>query len=369
MPLRHLRVPRNHLDRASCANQHGPKRNAISSHPNFRAKRTTSENKGCTTQRNKGCIHATQSEFDENWYLRPMPKSTMPPVFRKGPLNLNEDGTKINYKKSHAGQWKIYWHNKQADAEEIVRLLISGTIRSLHFRDIPLHQVVTYVNPVCVEKLNDDNSLKFRTRLIIGGDRIIYLYDKSAVTADLESFKIILNSMISENANWSTIDLTDFYLETPLPHPEYIRIPTDMIPVRVRKFYALDKYASSKAILFSVHRTHYGLPQAGALSQQQLFKHLTQNGYFQCPNTPSFFRNQDGSIRFSLVVDDFAILWTSKKSMDHFIATLCKLYSVKIYWEGTKYIGMDIDIDRNNCHVTISMSGYIDKLFQTNDTT
>ena len=97
-----------------------------------------------------------------------------------------------------------------------------------------------------------------------------------------------------------------------------------------------------------------------ALSQQRLFNHLTQNGYFQCPNTPSFFRNQDGSIRFSLVVDDFAILWTSKKSMDHFIATLRQLYSVKINWEGTKYIGMDIDIDRNNRHVTISMPGYID---------
>jgi hypothetical protein len=82
-----------------------------------------------------------------------MPKSTLPPVFRKGPLNLNEDGTKINYKKSHTGQWKIYW--EQADAEEIVRLLISGTIRPLHFRDIPLHQVVAYVNPVCVEKLNE----------------------------------------------------------------------------------------------------------------------------------------------------------------------------------------------------------------------
>ena len=46
-----------------------------------------------------------------------MPTSSLPPVFRKEPLNLNSDGTKINYKKSHAGPWKIYW--EQADAEEI----------------------------------------------------------------------------------------------------------------------------------------------------------------------------------------------------------------------------------------------------------
>jgi hypothetical protein len=66
-----------------------------------------------------------------------------------------------------------YW--EQADAEEIIKLLISNTIRPLHFREIPLNQ------------LNDDSSLKFTTRLTIGGDRIIYPYDKSAVTADWES--------------------------------------------------------------------------------------------------------------------------------------------------------------------------------------
>ncbi len=86
-----------------------------------------------------------------------MPKSTLPPAFPTGPLNLNTDGTKINYKKSHTGPWN------QADAEEIVRLLTSETIRPLHFFEIPTNKVVTYVNPVCVEKLNDDGSLKFRT--------------------------------------------------------------------------------------------------------------------------------------------------------------------------------------------------------------
>ena len=84
-----------------------------------------------------------------------MPTSTLPPAFRRGPLNLNEDGTKINYKKSHAGQYKVYW--EQAGAEEIVRLLISSTIRPLHFREILLDQVVTYVHPVCVER-------RYRTR-------------------------------------------------------------------------------------------------------------------------------------------------------------------------------------------------------------
>jgi hypothetical protein len=108
-----------------------------------------------------------------------------------------------------------------------------------------MDQIVTYVNPACVKKLNDDGSLKFRTRLMIGGDRIIYPHDKLAVTADLESFKIFINCMISEYVNWATIDLTDFYLGTPLLHPEYTRIPILMIPDRVQKFYKLTKFISS----------------------------------------------------------------------------------------------------------------------------
>jgi hypothetical protein len=71
---------------------------------------------------------------------------------------------------------------------------------------------------------------------------------------------------------------------------------------------------------------------------------------------------------FSLVVDDFAVLWTNKRSTDHFITTLRQLlvYSIKINWEGTKYIGMDININRKKRNVvTISMPGYIDKLLQS----
>jgi hypothetical protein len=158
----------------------------------------------------------------------PRPAHELPLVFPTRPLNLNLDGSTINYKKSHSGPHAEYWD--RADGEEIERLFVTGTIKPILFHDIPPDRVVTYVNPVCVEKTNDDGSLNFRTRLTIGGDRIQYPYDTSAVTAEMEAIKILLNCMISENARWSTIDLTDFYLGTDLPHPEYIRIPRNLIP-------------------------------------------------------------------------------------------------------------------------------------------
>ena len=109
---------------------------------------------------------------------QPMPASDLPPVFPTGPLNLNPDGSEINYRKSHAGPNAKHW--AQADGEEIARLVTTGTIKPCLFRDIPSDKIVTYVNPICVEKTNDDGSIKFRTRLTIGGDRIAYPYDTSA---------------------------------------------------------------------------------------------------------------------------------------------------------------------------------------------
>jgi hypothetical protein len=180
----------------------------------------------------------------------------------------------------------------------------------------------------------------------------------------MNAIKILLNCMISENANWSTIDLTDFYLGTDLPHSEYIRIPRLLIPTSIIEFYALEPFFSGNALYCSVHKTHFGLPQAGALSQQRLFKHLKSHGYVQIPSSPSVFRNTAGTIRFSLVVDDFAIVWTDQASIDHFIATLRKLYQVKVNWRGTKYLGMDIAMNHPSKYVALTMGGYIDRLLK-----
>jgi hypothetical protein len=185
-----------------------------------------------------------------------------------------------------------------------------------------------------------------------------------AVTAEMEALKLLLNCMISENSNWTTIDLTDFYLGTDLPHEEYIRILLRLIPESMIEFYDLQPFITNSALFCSVYKTHYGLPQAGALSQQRLFQRLKKHGYFQLPSTPSVFRNQSGTIRFTLVVDNFGVVWKIKEDLDHFIQTLTKLYQVKVNMECTMYLGMATRINRQKRHVTLTMPGYIEKLLK-----
>jgi hypothetical protein len=168
-----------------------------------------------------------------------------------------------------------------------------------------------------------------------------------AVTANLESIKILLNAMISDDINLATIDLEDIYLGTPLPRREYIRIPIRFIPKKVREFCKLSQYIHKGALYCAVLKTHYGFPQAGVLSQERLFAHLAQHGYKQLTHSQSLFRNATGTIRIS-----------------HFIRTLRLLYTVKIDWQGSKYLGMTIDVDRHKRSVTLSMPKYIEKLLR-----
>ncbi len=44
-------------------------------------------------------VPACDSEFDENWHFRPMPKSTLPPVFRKRPLDFSKFERRWNQNK------------------------------------------------------------------------------------------------------------------------------------------------------------------------------------------------------------------------------------------------------------------------------
>jgi hypothetical protein len=307
-------------------------------------------------------LRAMMTHNHSDAFTQAMPKPYMPPIYPTGPLNLNPDGTAISYRKAHLGPNAAQW--AQADAEEFERLFKSGTLRPIFRRDMPDDKEATYINPVCSEKLKDDGALKLRTRATIGGDKVDYPYSTAAYTADLESIKILINAMISDNAAFSTVDLEDFYLGTPLPHPEYIRIPISFIPKKVMAFYNLKMFVHKGAIFCAVLKTHYGLPQAGALSQARLFQHLESNGYHQLQHAPALFRNRDGSIRFALVVDDFAVVWSSSKAMNHFLGTLRKLYTVKVDYQGLKYSGLTIHINRKQRHVTMSMPGYITKLLK-----
>jgi hypothetical protein len=115
-----------------------------------------------------------------------------------------------------------------------------------------------------------------RTQLTVGGNLIHVLGIVSTPTVDRVAVKLHLNSVIStKGARYCTIDLKDFYLNTPMVCPEYMRMKLKDIPPKFVKIYNLKKFAAPDGtICVKIQKGMYGLPQAGILAQNLLKEQL-----------------------------------------------------------------------------------------------
>jgi hypothetical protein len=110
----------------------------------------------------------------------------------------------------------------------------TNTIQFISKKDIPQdrRKDVTYGSFVC--SVQPENKEKNRTRFTVGGDRINYPGAVATPTADTIVAKLLFNSVIStKGARFMTIDISDFYLMTPLKRPKFICISINNIPEEI----------------------------------------------------------------------------------------------------------------------------------------
>ena len=96
----------------------------------------------------------------------------------------------------------------------------------ISYSEVPKNQKVTYANFVYdYRPLKSDN---FRIMMTVGGDKLEYFENTSPPAASLIETKLLINSLISDhktkNAKFCSMDLKDFFLNTPMDKAEYIRI-------------------------------------------------------------------------------------------------------------------------------------------------
>jgi hypothetical protein len=205
-----------------------------------------------------------------------------------------------------------------------------------------------------------------RTRLTVGGDKVHYPGDVGTPTADLTLVKMHVNSVISTpGARYMTLDVKNFYLNTPMVRYEYVRIKIDDIPKEIILEYALrDKVTSDGHMYIEIRKGMYRLPQAGILAQQLLEQQLGTHGYSQSKVVPGLWLHKSRPITFTLVVDDFGVKYVAKEHVTHLIRILKEYYEILEDWSGNKYIGITFDWDYVNRRVHLSMPGYIERALQ-----
>ncbi len=201
------------------------------------------------------------------------------------------------------------------------------------------------------------------TRLTVDGDRITHAGNKSIPTADLVTAKLFINSTNSTpNAKFYGINLTNFYLMTPMSKYEYMRSCLELIPDKIITKYNLRDIVNEQGWVYvEIQMGMYGLPQAGILANKLHKKRLNAKGYYHCQHTPSLWRHMWRDIMFCLIVNNFGIKNTSLEHVMHLKNTLKEHYTVAMDWNGSLFCGVNIDWNYPKRTVTLNMPKYIPK--------
>ena len=161
------------------------------------------------------------------------------------------------------------------------------------------------------------------------------------------------------NAIFSTADIKDFYLNTPLFTFEYMRLPINIIPEEIIEQYNLLPLVINGLVYIEIRKGVYGLPQAGKIAHDRLDKYLLQYGYTSTPRTPGLWRHSHRPIAFTFVVDDFGIKSEDVRHITHFINALRDLYTITAYPTSSLYYGMTLEWNYAKKYVDVSMPGYV----------
>ena len=134
---------------------------------------------------------------------------------------------------------------RQAKSTNLItsnRLVIS--IMSLEQAPKDRRKDVTYARIVCKNKKPQKEEVN-KTRIAVGGNLINYPFDCGTPTADMITVKLLLNSVVSTpGAKWMTLDIKNFYLNTPMNRKEYMRMELKNFPEDVIEHYNLRELAT-----------------------------------------------------------------------------------------------------------------------------
>jgi hypothetical protein len=132
-------------------------------------------------------------------------------------------------------------------------------------KNIPEARKITYDKIVCDYKPHKQE--KERVRLTVGGDKLDYSGDVATSTADITTFKILINSTLStKDAAMIMMYIKNYYLGTPLPRFDNMRMLLSRFPEEIIQNYNLNALAVDGWVYIEFRKGMYGLKQAGLLA-------------------------------------------------------------------------------------------------------
>jgi hypothetical protein len=131
------------------------------------------------------------------------------------------------------------------------------------------------------------------------------------------------------------MDIKNYYLGTPLPRFEYMKMLLSRFPEEIIQNYNLNALAVDGWVYIEIRKSMYGLKHTGLLAKQLLQTRLVPFGYYPARHTPGLWLHKTRSISLTLVIDDFAVKYVSKHHAEHLRNGLLRMYELTTDWTAT----------------------------------
>jgi hypothetical protein len=155
------------------------------------------------------------------------------------------------------------------------------------------------------------------------------------------------------------MDIKNYYLGTPLPRFEYMKMLLSLFPEEIIQKYNVNALAVDGSVYIEIRKGMYGLKQAGLLANQLLQTRLAPFGYYPARHTLGLWLHKTRPISFKLIVDDFTVKYVGKQHAEHLLNSLFRRYELTTDWTATVYSGMTLKWDYTKRTYDISMPGYV----------
>jgi hypothetical protein len=165
---------------------------------------------------------------------------------------------------------------------------VTDTCFFTKLKNIPNDRKITYGKIVCDYKPHKQE--KERVWLTVGGDKLDYSGDVTTSTADITTFKILINITLSTKYDaMMMMDIKNHYLAPPLSRFEYTKMLLSRFPEEIIQKYKLNALTVDGWVYIEIRKGMYGLKQAGLLANQLLQTRLSPFGYYPARHTPGLW--------------------------------------------------------------------------------
>lgn len=203
-------------------------------------------------------------------------------------------------------------------------------------------------------KQNDvDEDIKCKARLVAKGCSQKYGIDYNETFSPVvryNSIRFLMALAVKNGYKIHQMDVVTAFLQGDLNEEIYMEQP--------------ECYDDGTKRVCKLHKSVYGLKQAGRQWNLKLDAALKEHNLKRCETDPCVYFEKDLKIIIAIYVDDFIILYKNSNDLDELMEFLNKKFNMKDLGPVKNCLGIRINQSKNGEEITMDQSAYIQEILK-----